>query len=154
MSSPSATPGSETTTSSGQAQIPEAAKANTPQGAEEFTKYFGQVLDEAFATLDSHTLKAVALPECKSCSGAISAIDGYRQRGERFVGQYAGFSAAVFASNTDGVTRVLAHSQTDGAKVIDGQGSLVRTIPAQSGNLSVQLRFDTQWRVAEAQGTA
>jgi hypothetical protein len=119
-----------------------------------FTEYFGDVLDTAFATLNPDMLRGLVLPECRSCSGAISSIEDYRERQERYDGKYAAFTSSVFASSDAGVTKVLAHSETAGAKVVDSRGSIVRTIPPQSGNLSVQLKFDQQWRVAEVQGVA
>jgi hypothetical protein len=94
------------------------------------------------------------LTDCKSCSGAISAVEGYREREERFEGKYAGITSATYTSTLNGVTKVLARSQTEGAKVLDNHGAVIKTIPPQTGNLSVQLRFEGQWRVAEVQGFA
>jgi hypothetical protein len=134
--------------------IPEAVRANTPQGAEAFTKYFGQVVNQAFIHQSEASLQPLVRPDCKSCSAIIDSIVKYRQKGQRFTGQYLGVTAAVFSSNIDGITRVLAATDQSGGKVIDSKGVVVETAPPSKGNLSVQLKFDGQWRVVEMQGVA
>ena len=137
------------------AQIPEAAKVNSPQGAEAFTSYFGQTLDDAFATLNADALRALVLTDCKSCSGAISAVEGYGRRTRSSRANIAGITTATYSSTLDGVTKVLAQSRTErrqGLSITTARSS--RPFRLRHGNLSVQLRFDGQWRVAEVQGVA
>jgi hypothetical protein len=134
--------------------VPQAARANTPQGAEAFTKYFGQVVNQAFISQDESSLQSLFLPECKSCSGITESIVRYRQKGQRFLGQYLIVTGAVFSSDINGVTKVLAATDQPGGKVVDSHGAVVETAPSSKGNLSVQLKFDGQWRVVEMQGVA
>lgn len=141
--------GSATTAAS---DIPEAARANTPEGAQAFTLYFGTVLDQAFLTLTDGRLRDLSLQTCKTCSGAIEAITGYRQKNQRFQGQYAHFTSTTWAAQDAGMTKVLAVSETSGGKAIDANGVVVETFPPAKGNLSVQLVFNDRWHIAEVQG--
>jgi hypothetical protein len=84
----------------------------------------------------------------------MAAIADYRVKNQRFEGQYANFVSATFASNADGITKVLARSETSGGKAVDASGGVLETFPPTKGNLSVQLKFDAEWRVAEVQGVA
>ena len=145
---------SSSTTSSGEPVIPQAAQANTPGGAEAFTKYFGQVVNQAFVDQNEFSLQSLVSPECRSCSGIVGSILSYRQKGQRFVGQYLAVTAAVFSSDSNGVTKVIASTDQSGGRIIDSKGSLVENAPPSRGNLSVQLKFDGHWRVLEMQGLA
>jgi len=151
---PSTTPGSQSTTSSGEAGVPEAAKANTPQGAEAFTKYFGGIVNAAFVDQREVELQPLVLPECKSCSGISASIVSYRQKNQRFVGQYLNVTSAVFSSELSGITKVLASTDQLGGKVMDANGQVVETASPSKGNVSFQLKFDGGWRVLEMQGVA
>jgi hypothetical protein len=152
--SPSPTSPSTSATIATSGDVPQEARANTPQGAEAFTLYFGSALDKGFVELDDSELRALSLPSCKSCSGAMSAIADYRSKNQRFEGQYAHFVSATFAADVEGITKVLARSETSGGKALDATGRIVETFPPTKGNLSVHLKFDGQWRVAEMQGVA
>src|SRR5436190_19328581 len=107
--------------------IPEAARANTAQGAEAFTKYFGEVVNQAFIHQSEASLQALVLPDCKSCSAIMESIVRYREKGQRFTGQYLGVTDAVFSSSLDGVTKVLAETDQSGGKVVDSKGVTVET---------------------------
>lgn len=146
--------GSATSPTAPANEIPEAARVNTPEGAEAFTKYFGEVLNKAFVDQREVSLEPLVLAECKSCSGISGSIVNYRQKGERFVGQYVHVTNAVFSSDLNGVTKILAATDQAGGRVVDSKGALVETAPPSKGNLAVQLRFDGQWRVLEMQGVA
>jgi hypothetical protein len=142
-----------TTTSIAQG-VPDAARANTPQGAEAFTRYFGDVVNRAFVDQNEVSLQSLVSPECKSCSGIFTSIVSYRQKGQRFVGQYLNVTGAVYSSELNGVSKVLATTDQAGGKVVSGTGSIVETAPPSKGNLAVQLEFDGGWRVLEMQGVA
>jgi hypothetical protein len=60
----------------------------------------------------------------------------------------------VYSNESSGITKVLAATDQTGGKVVNNDGSTVETAPPSKGNLSVQLRFDGQWRVQEMQGVA
>lgn len=132
--------------------MPEGARANTPDGAKAFTLYFGESINRAFADLNGDLINRLSLTTCKTCSGAVTAIGDYKSRGEKYVGEYANFTSATYSGVSDGVTRVIVVSTTNGAKVVDNSGATVKTIKPSTGNLSVQLRYDNGWRVAEIQG--
>jgi hypothetical protein len=145
---------SSPTTTGTDPNIPAAARANTPEAAQAFVIYAGSVFDNAFSSLDENLLDSITLAECKSCAGAKSAIAKYKQDGQKYIGKWANFTDASFASSDSGTTKVIVATQQLGAFVVDSKGSTVKTISPSKGSLSIQLRFDTQWRIAEMQGVA
>lgn len=134
--------------------IPEAARQNSHAGAEAFTLYFFGVINRSFAETNPDLLTPLVLSTCKTCAGMTSAIEEYRSKNFRYVGEYVSATNITWATDSAGVTKVLASTDQKGAKVLNLQGRLVREVPPSRGNLSVQLRYDSGWRIAEIQAAA
>jgi len=145
---------SGTATSSADTGPPQLARENTPEGAQKFALYAGSIFDRAFSESNSSLLDSISVSTCKTCSGAKSAIDHYKDQNQHFLGRWANFTDPTYSNSINGVTRVIVMSEQTGAKIVDSNGSIVKTIPPTKGNLSVQLVFNDMWRISEIQGVA
>jgi len=148
LTSPSSAP------TSVDASIPEAARQNTPEGAQAFALYAGGIFDQAFSDSDSSLIDQISEKTCKTCSGAKSAIDQYKDQNQHYIGRWANFSDPTYSNQADGITRVIVVSEQVGAKVVGSTGYTVKTINPNKGKLSVQLVYTDRWRLSEIQGVA
>lgn len=142
--------GSSPTTGSGQSQVPEAARANTPQGAEAFTRYFIDQLNEGMSTANPDLLPKLSLATCKSCNSYTSIIQGMRDKSQHFEGQWISplnFSITDFTVPSASVQTTV--SQT--GRIVSSNGAVVTTAPSQQGDLVFKLSANDGWRVAEVQ---
>lgn len=66
--------------------MPEAAKAHTKKGAEEFVRFYWEVVNYAQATGDTGPLKAISLPQCDGCNAGIASVESLHNRGGTLTG--------------------------------------------------------------------
>jgi Family of unknown function (DUF6318) len=66
--------------------LPEAAKQRTQAGAEAFLKYFFEVYNYSYATLDVGLLQSICLSTSKFCDSVTSNVTNYLSNNQRVVG--------------------------------------------------------------------
>lgn len=149
----SSTASGSATTASG---IPDAAKANTQDGATAFVIYFAQVANEAYTKLEPKPIEDLSETTCKTCQGMVDAINDWKAKKQKYEGQFINPTSSSIASfPNDGTAKVLVTTQTKGGRIVDQNGSTVSTFPAESGNLSISvLRVNDQWSVSTIQAAA
>lgn len=120
--------------------LPTEAAAATPQGAAAFTRYYFEILNQAFATGDSAPVRALSDPGCDSCNRLIGAIEEEPTPGERIEG---GDYRIVFAESppaeSGDVIVELRYALTE-VRVVSPDGNLIRTKPGVPA-VDAQLRL-------------
>jgi hypothetical protein len=130
--------------------VPEAARANTPEGATEFAKFFITAVSEANVDLDSSAIRTLSLPACQTCEGAIEGVQKYKAAGQRErESRYTPSSSQVGPAG-DGSYAVDVLGSYSESAVIDGKGNVVQALPAADSALRVTVnRVGDGWRVRE-----
>ncbi|MHB1473842.1 MAG: DUF6318 family protein [Dermatophilaceae bacterium] len=154
-SSPTTTPApttpsaSPTTTASPTTDpnIPAAARAHTPAGAEAFVRYFYSQLNVAFGQPKAGLVSALSDPTCKTClafEGTAADLASKRQH-------YRGDAFALESVGSIGESEVLVVGTQPPGAVVDTNGSVVKSrTEAQSVKFSVTVAWISQgWRISE-----
>jgi hypothetical protein len=164
--SPVGTSSSTTTTASsstptvsattGASDVPEPARANTPQGAVAFTEFFFANVNQAYKTLDDSHFSALSEASCQGCSIIKDTISGWKSKNYHFDGEFATpTSTTIAAFPEDSTAKVLLLSKTQGSKLLDASNSTVQTFPPDSTRSLISLkRSNDAWKVAEIKAAA
>lgn len=130
---------------------PAAPSALTPQGAADFARYFFDVVETAYLTGSTATLKSLSTPECVACSRYVQSIESVYGHGGKFVGgdfniRFA--EAPAFEGAKSTVSVLVDITRTD---ELAADGAVVKSDPPQSrveGNLDLT-KSTGSWRVLE-----
>jgi len=127
--------------------IPAAARAHTPAGAEAFVRYFYSQLNIAWSTPKSGLIAALSLPTCKTCAALEGSAVDLASKHQHYAGE-------VFAVGTVGAigdSEVLVTGEQPAGAVIDINGSVVRSkAKAEKAKFIVTLAWSSGgWRVRE-----
>lgn len=129
--------------------VPPEATPETPQGAAAFTRYYLELLNQAFAAGDASRVRELSDPECDACNNLIKAIEQEEEPGQRIEG---GDYRVLFAESppveNGDVIVDLRYALTE-ARVLRLDGTIVRTTPPNPG-INAQLRLlrrDGSWIV-------
>lgn len=154
LSSPVSTPSAASSSSSAEVSIvPEAARANTADGAVNFAIYFLDQSNKAFVTLDIDIVQKLSLPECKTCTAMINQIADYKSSKQRFVGEFAHPTFTSINKFEGQSAQVLVENATAGARIEDSAGHLIKQLQPDRGRVIVSLNHDQSgWRVFGIQG--
>ena len=68
--------------------IPAAARAHTPAGAEAFTRYFFAQLNSSWSTADPWLLPPLSEPGCKTCGAFTASAAQYHARKQHYKGEF------------------------------------------------------------------
>jgi hypothetical protein len=152
--SPSSTP---TATPTPTVEIPEVpvperpADEHTSDGAVAFTKYAVEVINRAYLTGDTASMRAIATPDCGTCDRAAADIDGVYDEGQRFDGGQMTVVRAggvAIAENVNPTTPTVMDITE--LWVIRADGSKKSTAPADVGvEILWDLAWNGSWRLAE-----
>ena len=159
-SSSSTTPSSTSSTSTGSATtasgIPDAAKANTADGALAFSALFGDRANQAYSELRPELIAELSQDSCATCQAMMDSIKSWKEKGQRYEGQFINPVASnISAYPNDGTAKVLVTTKTGSGKVIDANGSVSSTFPAESGNVVISLnRVGDGWSVTSIKASA
>jgi len=129
--------------------IPLAARAHTPAGAEAFVRYFFDQLNETWQSPKTGQIARLSLPACKTCQQYESAAAGMVSKNQRYEGE--AFSVTSIASL--GEAEVLIVGAQEPGKIIASDGSIVETkSDTDKAKFIASLDWSTPgWRVAEIQ---
>ena len=127
--------------------IPAAARAHTPEGAEAFVRYFYSQLNVALATPKSGLVSALSGTTCKTCTafeGIAVDLASKRQR-------YQGDGFAVSYVGSIGESELLVVGEQPTGAVIDINGAVVkRRTQAEPIKFIVTVPWSSEgWRVGE-----
>lgn len=147
----SATTSSPPTTAA--VDIPAAATAHTPEGAEAFVRFFVEQSNVAWTKPAAGLLPPLSDPGCIACKGLETTASELVTKKQRYV------SAPITQIRTTAVSGAVAARQLirltanqNRVKVVDAAGTEVRTDPAMKIARTVLLIWgDEQWRVFDAQ---
>jgi hypothetical protein len=127
--------------------IPAAARAHTPAGAEAFTRYFYSQLNTAWSTPKAGLISSLSATTCKTCAAFEgSAIDlATKQQ------HYQGDVFAVATAASVGQSEILVVGQQPPGAVIDSSGTVVRRkTQAQRSKFIVTVQWSSGgWRINE-----
>jgi hypothetical protein len=153
----SSTPTSTSTTSTSTAPaIPEAARANTPQGAEAFTRFFADQANRAYDNLDPAVIQSLSAPGCKTCESMVTSLTLWRDSNYKYEGKFVTpTSITISAFPQDGTAKTVLMGSSSDARVLDNNGTVVQKFAAQSASSSVFLSYEAgQWKVTEIKRAA
>lgn len=141
------------TTGSVDSDIPAAARANTPEGAEAFVRYFVEQVNRSWQTANSELVRPLASDECTSCTAFMGTADEYKRLGHHYDGVPMAVADSIVSafSETEG-TVVFVYGEQAAAAIVDSSGATVRSIPAAKSNIAVTARFGDSWKVTKVQG--
>lgn len=113
--------------------IPPEAMAETPQGAAAFVRYyFGDVVNQAYATLDAAQVAALSGTECASCANVVADVERLRDASVTVAGSRFKIAFAEAApSDEDGSIVVDLRFSSDPYVEVSADGTTVREEPAQ-----------------------
>jgi Family of unknown function (DUF6318) len=152
-SSPQATTAAPTPTSPASASpttdpnIPAAARAHTPAGAEAFVRYFYSQLNLAWSKPQAGLISSLSNTTCKTCSSLEGSAQTLVLKHQRYRGEV--FTVQAVAST--GESKVLVTGEQPRGAVVDIKGSPVKSrTTAQQAKFIVDLRWSSGgWRIQE-----
>lgn len=112
------------------ATVPTAAKAQTPQGADAFVRFFFKQLNVAFSSSEPSIIGAYSNGECTTCDTYEKAVaaarnDGHFLRGDSFV-----VSEVAAAPLQSLGTLVEVFGAIPARQLVDGNGKFLQTLTA------------------------
>ena len=127
--------------------IPSAARAHTPAGAEAFVRYFYSQLNVAWSKPQAGLISGLSVATCKTCA----ALEGSAVELASKQQHYAGEVFAVGTVGAIGDSEVLVTGEQPAGAVIDINGSVVRSkAKAEKAKFIVTLAWSPGgWRVHE-----
>ncbi len=130
--------------------LPQAAKVNTPAGAEAFARYVIGAYDYAYRSGDGWALLSVAGAKCTFCRSVEQRLSDMRERGTHRVGGRITIEWVSTAPDPQPGTAVftVAVSQ-ETAKEVDDKGAVIAEFEsARDQQLLVALTWDsTKWQL-------
>ena len=132
--------------------IPVAARAHTPAGAEAFTKYFFAQLNRSWSTADPSLLPPLSESGCKTCSAFTASAASYQTKKQHYKGElFTVSSIAALGKGLKGEEVLVAGKQQAGA-IVDQAGKVIETSVAQAGKFVISLRWaGSGWKAVELQ---
>jgi Family of unknown function (DUF6318) len=127
--------------------IPAAARAHTPAGAEAFVRYFYSQLNIAWSEPKAGLILSLSAKTCKTCAAFEGSAVDLASKHHHYRGEV--FDVATVASVGD--SEILVAGEQPPGAVIDSAGTVVkRKIKAQKGKFVVAVEWSSGgWRVNE-----
>lgn len=151
---PSTTSGSPTSTASPTTDpnIPAAARAHTPAGAEAFTKYFFAQLNRSWSTADPSLLPPLSEPGCKTCGAFTSSAASFRSKTQHYKGEvFSVTSIGALGKGLKGEEVLVVGEQEPGA-IVDQAGTVITASVRQAGKFLISLAWTGRgWKAVELQ---
>lgn len=139
-----------TTAPSGAPVLPDAAKAQTPAGAEAFVRHWFDTIGYSITNLDSAPL--LALGECLTCQAFADTIEGVAGRGNRLEGGETTVSSIEPSAAVGETTSVTAAFTAGEAREVRRDGSLVEVVDPGGEQLYLfTLTWSQQWQASAIQ---
>ena len=144
--------GSASPTPSASIEVPEAARANTQEGAVAFARWYVEAGSQAFVDWDANVIEGFAEPGCTVCAGLAKSAREWQAQGHRTPTRRYQFESSQVGPTQGGYIVDLAGKE-QATKVLDGGGNVVIEYPEKPTFLRVTLRWGaSSWRVVQVQG--
>jgi Family of unknown function (DUF6318) len=136
--------------------IPAAARAHTPAGAEAFVRYFYAQLNIAWSKPQAGLISGLSAATCKTCANFEREAAKSVSKNERVIGQ----SIVLKTVDTSDATNpakmtVLAIGFQPKTIVVDAQGKTVQTLQRENVHTLVTVQWvAVGWRLGEIQSVA
>jgi hypothetical protein len=131
--------------------LPEAAKAETKEGAIEFAKHWFSLLSYGYETGDLGPLNSVTSSDCEPCAKAKNVIGAWNEDGKWLVGGTLTTPSVSteFVKGSDATYQVAVQAQQRALTYVRKDGSVARSDPApdDTGNLLFVSFADGAWRL-------
>lgn len=150
-SSSSTTAPPATATPTGAPLLPDAARQQTPEGAEAFVRHWFDLFNYSFTALDSAALLSAG--NCLTCQQLAKTIDEVAARGHTLTGGQAVVSTVDPAANiTEGGTTVTVAFASTSAQELGVDGALVEEVdPGGSAVYLFTLTWGQGWQASMIQ---
>jgi hypothetical protein len=131
--------------------VPQAARANTSQGAEAFTRYFLSEVNRGYNSMNAEPITALSAPNCQACGIMKASIEEWRPKSYHYVGDFITPTViTVSAFPSDSTAKVLVVSNTAESKLLSESNTVVKTFPPENTSSLVSLTYSNgQWSAAE-----
>ena len=149
--STSSSPTSSASTPSGPPTMPAAAKGRTAEAAEAFVRYYVDLINYATATLDTSAMEAVSLRSCENCQSIVTIAKNMKDGGRHYEGGRWDVASVEEVSAPSGTRTFQMVVRVGDLKVVAADGG-VDTVEAKRTLVTVGVRRDGGWKVAEFQG--
>ncbi len=128
------------------------ADAPTADGAEAFARYWIDVVNSAYVTLDTKQLREISSPSCQTCRNYIKSLGESAQLEETYEGGQYRVRSAAATPPVGRASRVLVSYSAPRLVVRNKAGKVVDTERAEKrGTLVIDLsRHGSSWLVKEA----
>jgi hypothetical protein len=149
-STPSAATSPTTTALKTDPNIPAAARAHTPAGAEAFTQYFFQQVNKAWSTPDPTSLDGLFAPTCTTCVGIRGSAASYQLKGQRYRGHpLTDVSVESLTGAVGANTHVRVTAMQQASAVVDRSDKVVEAVPRTPSTFDMTLTWVRRsWRVS------
>ena len=132
--------------------MPYIAAEESLQGASAFTTYFFEVVEHAYANVQSDKLAQLVTQDCAGCARIVADIDEARAKGERYQGGATHVLAAAVRGDVDPEATTVDVTVTveDRVRTVSATGEVVRRDKAQRDARYVVgiERVEDEWRVS------
>lgn len=133
--------------------VPAPARANTPQAAGAFVRFYFDELLKASISLDTRRVKFLAADSCRTCAGLTSGFEVMRVQNEKLSGAplvIEGAEAPGFGYGPVVVDLYYSIPQYD---LLDAQGKIIKRFEAVGSStfLVTLMRRSSNWQILEIQ---
>lgn len=133
--------GSPSASASASVQVPEAARANTPEGATEFAKFFIEAGSQAHVDWDTSVVEGFSATSCTTCAALVQGVRQMKAKGQHNQDRrYRYASSQVGAGTSPGLFVVDLLGEDQATRVIGADGSVVEELPATQTALRLNVR--------------
>jgi len=149
-------PTSSTASPTADPNIPAAARAHTPAGAEAFVRYFYEQVNTAWTKPSAGLITALSSSGCKSCAALETIATDLVEKRQHYNGPpVTVVSVAHLGEASPGHPEVLVQFIQEDRKVIDSAGQIATTDQRKQGKFVVALGWsDKGWSVVSVKSLA
>jgi hypothetical protein len=142
-SSPTATaPPTTASSTTSDPNIPVAARAHTPAGAEAFVRYFFAQVNLAWSTPNPAALDGLYTPTCTTCTAIRGSAADYKAKGLRYRDTpLTRISPSSVTAATGATARVNATAMQEASAVVDRDGKVVEAVPRTPSTFDLTLTW-------------
>ncbi|MHA3836602.1 DUF6318 family protein [Terrabacter sp. AAH1] len=137
------------------AKIPAAARPETEQGAQAFSRHFFDSLNRSAVTADPSLLEDLFSPNCKTCVAMRDSVADLRTQGRHHAGPTIRILSVSTSSFVDEKRVILIGVDQRAVDVLNSSGKKVDRTLAARGTFAASLDFtDGHWVVSRLQTVA
>jgi hypothetical protein len=134
------------------AKIPKAARANTQEGAEAFTKFFYEQVAASWMKPDPELLDGLYSKSCKTCLAYRDTAAYLHEQEQRYESSPLTLKSVSAMSFQPKKVEIAAHVIAEAASIVDRSGKTVESVPSEGKQTFVlTLRFDGRWTAVLSQ---